>query len=447
MKHVLTSAGLVALGVTALQAYDPQMTRQQSGRPFTVAATVRGFYDDNINTSPDSHRAIVNGRLVKTDPTESAYGYQISPSVHVNLPLEQTFISLGYVYGFTWYEARDPRNYDQSHEFNGKLRHQFSPKHDIAVDDSFIYTSEPTVAEAGFGAITVPTRLKTKSAVLHNRGAIEDNIWLTQQIGLSLGYVNNWYDYEQEGTGSRSALLDRLEHLFRIDGRYQINPKLVGLVGYMFGLNTYTGDEVIANTRVVAPGVTAPLFPPLESEDRDSTSHYLYIGGDFDITSKLRASTRIGAQFSNFEQGDSTANPYIDSSISYVYLPGSSVEGGVKHSRNATDVVAPDASGTPVTDQETTVFYAQVTHKITHSLTASLLGQLQLSEFNDGAWDGEGEDLFLIGINLEYRINRHFAVEAGYNFDTLSSDIEDSIGNELRSYDRNRFYIGLRGSY
>src|SRR5688500_18806227 len=123
MKHVLTSAGLVALGVTALNAYDPQMTRQLTGRPFTVGATVRGFYDDNINTSPKPLE-------------EESFGVEVSPSIHINLPMEQTFIALGYIYSLKWYEDRDPRNYDQSHEFNGKLRHQFSPRHDIGIDDA-----------------------------------------------------------------------------------------------------------------------------------------------------------------------------------------------------------------------------------------------------------------------------------------------------------------------
>ncbi|HTD68728.1 MAG TPA: hypothetical protein VK846_19580, partial [Candidatus Limnocylindria bacterium] len=81
MKHVLTSTGLLALGAVSLHALDPEMTRQQTGRPFSLSATVRGFYDDNINTSP-------------RDEQES-FGLELSPSAHLNLPLEQTFISLG----------------------------------------------------------------------------------------------------------------------------------------------------------------------------------------------------------------------------------------------------------------------------------------------------------------------------------------------------------------
>ena len=77
MKQVMTSAGLLALGAASLYALDPEMTRQQSGGPFSVAATVRGFYDDNINTAP---------RKFESD----SFGAQVMPSIHLNLPLQQT---------------------------------------------------------------------------------------------------------------------------------------------------------------------------------------------------------------------------------------------------------------------------------------------------------------------------------------------------------------------
>jgi hypothetical protein len=443
MKHVLTSASFLAVGAIALHAYDPEMTRQQSGRPWSVAATVRGFYDDNVATAPDN----ANPR--------SSYGIEVSPSAHLNLPLEQTFISLGYIYSLRWYEDRNPHSTDQSHEFNGKLRHQFSPRHDIGIDDSFVVTSEPTIAERGF-FITAPQRLRTKSDVWHNRGAIEENFGLTQRLGLSVGYVNNWYDYEQEGTGSRSALLDRLEHLFRADLRYTINPKLVGLVGYTFGLNNYTGDEFITagtpgtpptvipdpdgGPDIIIPGT--PGTPGLKSKIRDSYSHYGYVGADYDVTSQLRASGRVGIQYTDYHEiGESSVNPYADASVTYNYLPGSFVQVGVKHARNATDVAAVDAKGRPTLDAESTAVYGQITHQITAKFTGSLIGQYQTSAFNDGANDDKEEDLWLVGINFEYRFNRHWAADAGFNYDELISD----VGN--RSYDRSRVYLGFRATY
>jgi predicted porin len=460
MKHVLTSAGLLAIGAACVYAYDPELSRQQTGRPFSVAATVRGFYDDNINTSPDKI-IVTTSRIdpgtglpikVSKDPRQESFGFQVSPSAHLNLPMEQTFVSLGYTYVLNWYENRDPNEIDQSHEFSAKLRHQFSPRHNIAVDDSFVVTSEPTVADR-FGIVTAPTR--TRGSVFQNRGSIDDTFQLTQLWGVSFGYANSWYDYEAEGVGSRSALLDRIEHLIRADGRYQFSPKLVGIVGYTFGFTTFTGDDEIS------PGVFAPdpldpdpsnptlplvrVSPPVRSDDRNSYSHYGYVGADYDITAKLRASVRVGAQFSEYHRLDeSSANPYADASLSYSIVPGTSLELGIRHTRSATDVAAVDVkTGKPTLDAEATAVWGQLQHRLMRNLTASLLGQYQHSVFNDGSNNGDSEDLFLVGVNFEYRFNRHFSAEVGYNYDQLESNL--SIGS--RSYERNRFYVGLRAAY
>ncbi len=437
MKRVLTSAGLLALGAGSLYAYDPEMSRQVSGRPFTISATVRGFYDDNVNTSPskiitDNRNAA--GRKIIIDPREESFGIQVSPSAHLNLAMEQTFVSLGYTYNLMWYENRDD-DIDQSHEFNAKLRHQFSPRHQIAVDDSFIVTSEPTQVE-NFGIITAPTRLRTRGNVLHNQGSIDDTFQLTSQWGLSFGYVNNWYDYEAEGVGSRSALLDRIEHLLRADARYQFNPKLVGIVGYSFGFTTFTGDEEI--------GVDPITLRSIMSDERDSQSHYAYVGVDYDITAKLRASVRVGAQFTTYSEADEdSANPYADASMTYTFIPGTSLEAGIRHSRSATDVSAVDTSGNPTLDAEATAMYAAIHHRLMRNLTASVIGQYQISTFDDGANDGDTEELFLVGVNFEYHFNRHFSAEAGYNYDQLKSDLQ--VGS--RGYERNRFYVGLKATY
>lgn len=423
MKHVLNSAGIVALGVVTLHAYDPEMTRQVTGRPWTVAASVRGFYDDNITTAPKGLE-------------QDSFGMEVSPSAHVNLPFDQTFISLGYIYSLRWYEDRSPNDIDQSHEFNAKLRHQFTPRIDVGVDESFILTSEPTVAER-FGIITAPTRTRTKSDIIHNRAAIEGNFGLSQRVALSVGYVNDLYDYEQTGPGSRSALLDRMEHVFRADARYQFSPTVVGLVGYQFGITEFTGDNLIDPGRSLAM-----------SDIRDNYSHYIYVGGDFDVTAKLRASLRLGGQFTDYhESGETSANPYADASLVYSYLPGSAVTLGVRHSRSATDIASTGANGRPTLDAESTVVYSQVSHRITEHFTGSLIGQYQTACFNNGMADGKSEDLFLVGVNFNYRFNRHFSAEVGYNYDLLESDIKDGLGRDARSYDRNRYYIGVKATY
>ena len=414
MKHVLTSAGLLALGAATLHAYDPEMSRQNTGRPWSIGATVRGFYDDNIATAPKDKQA--------------SFGVQVSPSVHVNLPLEQTFISLGYVYGLNWYDKRDP-NIDQSHEFNARLSHQFSPQHDITVADSFVYSSEPSIVDQG-GIVTSPIR--TDSSVYHNNGSISDNLGLTKKWALGLGYNNGYYNYEQDGNGSRSALLDRIEQTFRADLRYLFNPHFVGLVGYNFGLNTYTGDEYLD---VNGTGNRSNI--------RDSYVHRGYLGAEYDITAKLVTSLRIGGQFTDYhESGETSVTPYVDASLTYRYLPGGSLQFGIRHDNSATDVANVDTStGVPTLDAGTTSVYAQLTHNITRSLTGSLNVQYQNSIFNNGFYNGKSEDYWMLGANLEYRFNNHWSVDTGYNYDNLNSQVPD------RGFDRNRVYVGVHASY
>jgi hypothetical protein len=418
MKQVLTSAGVLALGAVSLCALDPEMTRQSSGGPFTLSGTVRGFYDDNINTAPD-------------DAKDDSFGFQVIPSVHLNLPFEQTFLSLGYIYTLSWYDNREPSDTDQTHEVSAKLRHEFSPRHKVSVNDSFVYTSEPSVADRSSGIITTP--LRSRGSVYHNYGDIDYSLGLTRSLSMSLGYANHWYDYSADGDYSRSALLDRFEHLIRADARYQFNPKLVGIVGYSFGMTAFTDDELIAE------GST------LKSDERDSRSHYAYAGVDYDITAKLRTSARLGAQFTEYPDLDEdSANPYADISATYRLRVESAIQVGVRHARNVTDVAAVDtSSGLPTLDAETTALYAQLTHQITRELTGTLLGQYQYSVFNDGINDDESEYLWMFGANLNYAFTRHWSAEVGYNYDQLVSDVKSGG----RSYDRNRVYVGVTARY
>jgi hypothetical protein len=182
----------------------------------------------------------------------------------------------------------------------------------------------------------------------------------------------------------------------------------------------------------------------LKSDFRDSTSHYAYIGVDYDITAKLRASVRVGAQFTDYSDADeNSANPYADVSLSYTLSPATSVEAGIRHARAATDVSGIDSSGSLSLDAEVTAMYAGLHHRILRNLTGSLLAQYQISTYDDGINDGESEQLFLIGVNFEYHFNRHFSADVGYNYDNLNSDLKGTD----RSYDRNRFYVGLKATY
>src|SRR5262249_8022957 len=109
MKKIITSAGLVALGATGLQAaYAPGLSRMETTKPWTVSASLRGFYDDNCSAVPDS-------------VARSSFGVEVRPSAGFNFfPTEQSYIGLQYVYSMKYYEDRVDHKVDQSHEFDAK---------------------------------------------------------------------------------------------------------------------------------------------------------------------------------------------------------------------------------------------------------------------------------------------------------------------------------------
>lgn len=426
MKKFLTSAGFVALGVSSLQAaYAPDLTPMEASKPWSVSAALRGFYDDNYTTSPSSVE-------------EESFGYELRPSVSLNLPLEQTFIGASYEYSLKYYEDRRSGKYDQSHKFDGRLDHAFSERFKIKVDDSFVISKEPEVLAPGGGAFASP--LRTDQDAIRNRGAIQFSAKMTELLALELAYINTFYDYDQEDeridifgniVPSRSGLLDRMEHLGSIDLRWHAMPDTDGILGYAYQMVDFTGDE----------GIEGPFFgPTAESEDRNSRTHRFYVGADHRFNSQLSGSVRVGGQFTDYYNvSDDAVSPYVDANLSYQYNRGDVIQVGVTHSRNQTDVLS--------LDQETTVLYGTISHKITPNLVGTLLLQGQYSTFEGGASagpnvsDGENEIFFISGLNLTYHINPHLLAEAGYNFDRLDSDLSG------RSYSRNRLYVGVRATY
>jgi hypothetical protein len=70
-----------------------------------------------------------------------------------------------------------------------------------------------------------------------------------------------------------------------------------------------------------------------------------------------------------------------------------------------------------------------------------VIGLFQYSSFEGGVADGERDLFYLAGVNATYSFGQHLSAELGYNFDKLDSDLPG------RSFDRNRFYGGLRARF
>lgn len=423
----------MVLGAATLQAQyaaAPTLTRQESTKPWSVAATLRGFYDDNYVTRP-------------SDLERDSFGFELSPSVGLNWTLPQTHVGLSYVYGLRYYEDREENTADHSHQANLKLTHVFSERYKVDASDSFVVAQEPEIIERE--GTPFARFLRTDGDNLRNTANGTFTAGITEQLSTVLGYTHSLYDYDQEGVGSLSSLLDRQEHLIAASLRWQVVPSTTAVFGYQYGDTEYDNGNTLGF--LFRPGVGVQAVP---STIRNSRSHYVFVGADHAFSPQLTASVRGGAQFTEYDSGslerlfpnadNDTTSPYVDANANYFYREDSYVQLGVRHTRQATDIAFFQIDS-PTLDQEATTVYTSLNHRILPKLTGSLLAQYQRAEFEGGGADNELENFLLAGLNLSYEINQFLSAETGYNFDRLDSDIPN------RSFTRNRVYVGIRATY
>lgn len=431
MRKFFVCAGLALAGTTSLQAaYAPDLNSMETAKLWSVSGTLRGFYDDNYNTAPSG------------PAKRNSFGFEVSPSVSLNVPLQQTELGLKYTYGLYYYQDREQINgrpIDQTHQLDLWVDHAFTERWSTKVQDTLAVGQEPQLINGG-------TLVRAEGNNVHNTGAISLDTQWTRLLGTELSYQNNFYDYQNSGgDGSNPAigaslagLLNRLEHNISLNVNWRLQPTLLAFVGYSYGQVNFTGNEIISGF----PG------PITHSDNRDSRSQYGYLGAQYNPLDNLTLAGQAGIQYADYYNpvpgtpSTSQVSPYAKLSGTYTYLPGSYVQLGFTQSRNATSVVAPTASGKVTEDEESSVVYGALNHQFSPRLIGSITGQIQYSTFNGGAVDGQSQTWYQAGINLAYIFNPHVSAEIGYNYDDVSSAGAFSPG-----YERNRVYLGVTGTY
>jgi len=409
MKKALSTAGIVAVGALTVQ------TAQAQEKPWSVSATVRGFYDDNINATPGTIK-------------QESYGFELRPEASYVYNTGQFEAEVSYAYSMKYYENRS-NSADHRHNFGGTASYRFSPRLTVDVSEEFVIGQEAEILDPT-GAFTT----RSTGNNIRNSASISALYEMTRQLGVDVSYSNYFTEYDQTGVASRSALLDRIEHRIGADLRWVATETTVGLVGYSFGVRDQTSNDLLA------VGVTP--------DARDSRSHYVYLGAEHQFSSQLQASVRAGVQYTEYPNirsvaaaaDDDTVNPYVDANVTYSFAERASAQLGVSHDRSQTDLFGL-ALGAPTLDAESTRVYGAVNYGFTAKITGSVNAQLQHNSFNGGAANNSKDVSVLFGANLDYDITEYLTAQAGYAYDRLDSDAV------LRSFTRNRVYLGLKASF
>ena len=411
-----------------------------ASKPWSVSATLRGFYDDNTATIP-------NDSPTPAGSHRDSFGFEVIPAAALVWSVQQTTVNVGLMYSLKYFDNKPAGQTDhtsQAFTFNAGLTHAFNERIKIEVADAFVIGQEPDTLRAGN---TFSTFQRVNGDNIVNHGTIGLEAELTPRFGIGAGYDNSFYDYKNSeatltpnGLGiqpSLSGSLDRIENRAHIEGFYHLQPETKLLLGYQFTDINYTADELVG-------GDVTPfgIFNPLMSDYRNSRQHTVYVGAEHRFMPELSGSLRVGASYTDFYNSNQDAkySPYVLADLKYFYAPESYVQAGFSYDRSATDVVG-GGSGSSTLDAGAAVVFVDVKHRITPYLFGSLLAQFQNSTYYGGFYDDKSEQFYLAGVDLEYRFNQYISAHAGYNYDRLESDLPN------RQFDRNRVYIGVTATY
>ncbi len=417
---------MIALGMASLQAASaPTLAPQENAsKPWSVSASLRGFYDDNYATAP-------SGPLRR-----DSFGFEVSPMASVSLIGDQTQFSAAYKFGLRYYEDRVNNEFDYSHKFTARLDHAFSERLKMTLWDELVIAQEPFLLNPGL----VVQTMRVNGNNLRNTAGLDFEAKLTDHITLEPGYNFSLYDYRAKGPSSYSALLDRYDHLFKLGVRWvNMLERTDGILGYQFNYVDHSSKDTLD------PSGATMVSPSL----RDTKSHFLFAGADYNASEKLTLSGRAGVQLVDYSgTQDNKANPYFDLSASYRFLEASSLQVGYKLQRMTTDTIGFSAAApTNLTvDQLAHFVYGRVSHKV-GDLTLSGGVLYQFGTFRGGLLHGQDEAYLSADINASYRINPYLSAEAGYVFDWLNDSDWASAGVPARDYHRNFVYLGLKATY
>src|SRR5882672_7772645 len=175
MKKLIASAGLVSVGAAGLQAaYAPGLSPMETAKPWSVAASVRGFYDDNYNQAP-SHPSNPG-----TASAQSSSGFEINPTFKLNFPLEQTYLGVSYNYSLKYFLDRPTGKDDQYHILTLKADHRISERYRVSLEENFTYASEPDIINAN---TSLTSGNRQNSDAVHNQAKITGTAQITETLG------------------------------------------------------------------------------------------------------------------------------------------------------------------------------------------------------------------------------------------------------------------------
>jgi len=371
---------------------------------YTLTASLREAYDDNVNTSHYN--------------PQSSFETELSPSILVDFPTPDSDFSARYTFDITYYSNANAINYNGSnnnnntgtieytHEFIAQYTHAFSDRFNLNVAEDFRYFLEPSIFES------VGTNYQNGSYVSNVLNGTLNSQW-TPLFGTTSTYSNTIIRYDNanvalvqnsiENTGSQAFI-------------FTIIPKISLSIGAIGDNITY--DDV-ARGYTTYTGFAGPIWQVLPS---------------------LNVLVRGGGSYTETAQNQTLITPYAAVSIDWTLGARSALSFNYSHEVVPTDIANADAE---TADRISTNFR----YDITPSLSSHLQGILTVATIPSvlynygGGFSNYTENDYALDTGLTYHYNSYLDLNCGITLSGVSANISTS------DYTRNGAYFGIRGTY
>lgn len=369
--------------------------------PFHVSVSVRGGYDDNVN-------------LTKFN-TQDSFFTNVGLGVSYQFGSPRTQINLTSNASFTYYFDRQDQFSGNSDDFDVNvsvglgISHKITPRLTVTANMYLTYQSQPDFQTFNNSNINF-SRQSQNFFFTVNKFSL-GYAW-TPRFSTVSSYTIGYTDYDNDVV---SVFQDRFEHTIGNEFRFLVLPTTTAVAEYRFGIVDYT-----------------------DSDNRNSTSHYLLAGVDHSFSPRLNISARAGVEFREYcdnglfgANGGDQTSPYGEFTLNYAIAQNTALSWTNRYSIEQSDVPQ-------LISRQTYRTAVSLRHNFTSRIVVGLNIAYQHDDYDGNVFTaGFEEDSFDLSLSARYAITRNWAIDAGYTHTEVISD-----ANLFREYSRNRYYLG-----
>jgi len=371
---------------TLFRPYSDVVEGTFTSLPFQISAYGSIGYDDNVFTSHENRQG----------SGFDALGLDLA----THIGNARTQLDADLQAGFIDYWDRPGGSVDPDIALNLNFTYEVSPRLLVGISSSTVYQAQPSFS-LGVGTVNAVGNY------LYTSNVFSLAYQWTHRFSTVTSYTINALYYDDAAIGTTE---NRLEHVFAQQFRFLVLPAILAVAEYRFAYEQYL------------------------STNFDSYSNFLLGGADVMLGPRLLFSVRAGAELRTelFSGGEDQTYPYLESSLGYAYQPNSYIQWYNRFGLEQSDLTIGGVKK---------VYRTGI--RVLHSVGAKLkltVGAFYSHNQYDQPFSFNENDLD-ISVGANYQITRSLALQAGYTFTRVFSEVV------TQDYYRNRVFIGLNYAF